>query len=280
MLVAAACWGMSGVFVKMVSSSCEISAIALAFWRDTVTFVIFLAYGFITAPRKLMLEKQYLPGMIGMGISLGLFHTFYNLGILINGVAVTTIQQASMPAIVSVVAWYFWKEHLGRGKICAIFLTFAGTVLTVDFSSFGGTGREWHSLIPGLSVPVFYAAWNLFGKKNRGHYDTHIVLTFAFGFAALMLLFVQPFTTQPFPLKPDTLLWFAGLIGVSTVIAFLLYTFGLGRIPASMATILAMSEIVFAGACGYFFLGEAMSLLQLSGSALVIIGVLYLFRTG
>ena len=53
-----------------------------------------------------------LPWLLGMGASLGIFHVFWNLNVFINGVAVATVQQAAMPAIVTVAAWSFLSERI------------------------------------------------------------------------------------------------------------------------------------------------------------------------
>ena len=64
-----------------------------------------------------------------MGASLGAFHVFWNLAVLLNGAAVATVQQAATPAIVVVIARMVWRESLTWRKLLAIVLTFAGTVL-------------------------------------------------------------------------------------------------------------------------------------------------------
>jgi drug/metabolite transporter (DMT)-like permease len=130
----------------------------------------------------------------------------------------------------------------------------------------------------GFGIPISYAGWSLFGKKLRSGYEVLIVLTYAFGFAWLVLLPLQFFTTQPFPVLPVTYLYFAGLIFVATLGGFVTYTFGLGRLPASVASILAMSEIAFVGLYAYFLLNERMLVTQIIGTVLVIVGVVILFR--
>jgi drug/metabolite transporter (DMT)-like permease len=66
------------------------------------------------------------------------------------------------------------------------------------------------------------------------------------------------------------------LIFISTILAFSAYTFGLGRLPASVATILAMAEIPIVAFYSYFLLGELMTTDQVVGALLVIGGVLLL----
>jgi drug/metabolite transporter (DMT)-like permease len=72
------------------------------------------------------------------------------------------------------------------------------------------------------------------------------------------------------------LLWFAGLIAVSTLLPFFVYTLALGWLPASVASILAMSEIAFVAVYAYTLLGERLTSSQILGAALVVCGVLLL----
>jgi DME family drug/metabolite transporter len=275
-LVAAASWGTSGVFVKFIVAEVNFSALSLAFWRDLLTFLTLLTGVGLLRPTWLHVRRSNLPWLAAMGGSLGTFHVFWNLGVLINGAAVATVQQAAMPAIVAVVARLIWHEPLTRNKILAIILTFTGTVFVSGLDVLGQTQFTWLGFLIGLGIPVTYASWSLFGKKIRQHYNPFITLTYAFAFGALVLLPFQFFTPQPWPIPSFTWIWFVGLIGVATIMAFSAYTFGLGKLPASVASILAMSEIAFVAVYAYFLLGERLTASQILGALLVISGVLLL----
>ena len=112
----------------------------------------------------------------------------------------------------------------------------------------------------------------------RHKYKALTVLTYAFGAGALVLLPFQFFTAQPWPVSATVWLWFAGLIGVSTLTGFAAYTFGLGRLPASVASILVMAEIVFVVIFAYIFLGEWLAPGQMLGTGMVVLGVLLLIK--
>lgn len=277
-LAAAAFWGASGVWVKFIAGNETVSATALAFWRDFATFLCLLILGLLTTPRKLRIKRSDWRDMIGMGACLGLFHIFYNVGVLLNGAAVTTMQQAVMPVIVALVARLLWQEPLSLRKIVAILLSFAGAVLVSGLPDPASGSLTFSGLLLGLSVPCLYAGWNLFGKKVRRQYDSIVVLVFAFGLASLMLLPLQFFVPQPWPIQTSTWFWFAGLIGLSTLGAFFLYAVGIGRLQASVASILLMSEIAFAVLYAYLLLNERLAMTQITGSVLVVAGVLQLFR--
>ncbi len=277
-LLATAAWGTSGIFVKFVAQSVEITALALAFWRDLFTFAVLFTGVRLFRPDWLRVQRAHLRWLIGLGASLGTFHIFWNLGVMVNGAAVATVQQAAMPAIVAIVARIIWKEQLAWRKILAIVLTFAGTVLVSGLDVLGQTKLTTVGLLIGLGMPLFYAGWNLFGKKAREFYNPITSLTYGFGFAALMLLPLQLFTPQPWPVPPAGWLSFAGLIFVATILSFSSYTFALGRLPASVASILAMAEIPIVAVYAYFLLDEQLTSSQVVGAMLVVAGVLLLVQ--
>ena len=41
-LAAAACWGTSGIFVRFILDSSDVTSLALAFWRDFFTFLVLI----------------------------------------------------------------------------------------------------------------------------------------------------------------------------------------------------------------------------------------------
>jgi drug/metabolite transporter (DMT)-like permease len=175
-----------------------------------------------------------------------------------------------------VAAWLIWREPLTWNKVLAIILTFAGTVLVSGLDVLGQAELTLSGLLVGLGIPFGYASWNLFGKKARECYNPLVTLTFGFGFGALVLLPFQFFTPQPWPVPGLSWLWFTGLIFISTIIPFSTYTFGLGRLPASVASILAMTEIPIVAVYTYFLLDEALAAHQVLGAVLVVGGVLLL----
>ena len=280
-LVSTVCWGTSGIFITFIVASSGVSALALAFWRDLFTFTVLLISLGLLRPGWLRVQRRDLKWMVGLGsISVGTFHVLWNLGVLLNGVAVVTVQQAAMPAIVAIAAWFLWGEPLTRRKVLAITLTFAGTVLVSGLDVLGRARLTLPGLLVGIGLPVTYATYSLFGKQIAGRYRPLTILTYGFGFAALTLLPFQFFIPQPWPVPRLTWLWFVALIGFATILPFSAYTFGLGRLPASVAGILAMAEIPLVSLYAYLLLGERLTATQVVGAALVIGGVLLLSWRG
>ena len=273
---AASAWGMAGIFVHTILANCHGSPVSLAFWRDLTAFSGLFLFTLFTCPQNLKIKKKDIPWLVGMGIFLGGFHVFYNQSVMQNGAAVTTVLQAAMPAVVTITAFYLWKEEVTGKKILSMVLIFIGTVLASGVDVFSMGPMNMGGLAAGFGVPFFYAGWSLCGKNLVSTYGTPACLAVAFGVASLMLLPLQPFTQAPLPVNITMALAFLGLMVVSTFGAFSLYLMGLKHLPAGIASILVMSEIFFAGIYAWLILDERFSMVQLAGTVLVMAGVLWL----
>lgn len=281
-LLAAACWGASGIFVNLIMDAGPISSLCLAFWRDTTAFAFFFTLAVSVDRDRMMIRRADRLRLLGMGISLGLFHVVLNLGYRLNGAAITTIQQAAMPAIVLVAARMVWKEPLTGLKLFCLAIIAAGTVLVSGLLKAGAPDVTAGGILVGFLVPCLYAGWSLFGKSLRTGYSALVTLAWAFGIAALILLPFQLHTGDRFipPLPSIGWVWFAGLTGISTAGGFFAFTFALGRLPAGMATILVMSEIAFAVVYARLFLAEILTPLEITGTIVIVVGVIILLIPG
>jgi DME family drug/metabolite transporter len=276
-LLAAATWALSGISVAFIAAETDISALSLAFWRDISSFAVLGIALALLRPAWLRVRRADLRWLAALGATLGTLHVFWTLGVILNGASVATVQLAAMPAIVAIVARLIWGESLGWSKILAIILTFVGTVLVSGLDVLGQSTMSLGGFLVGLGIPSAYAAWSLIGKKVREQYNSFTALTYAFGFGALVLLPFQFFIPQPWPVTPSAMMWFAVLVIVSTLIPFTAYTFALGRLSASVASILAMSEIAFVAVFAYLLLGERLTTGQILGAVLVVVGMLLLY---
>ena len=277
-VLATACWSTSGLFISLIVTGSGISPWGLAFWRDLGTFTCLLVGMLLLGSReRLRVKRRDLPWLAAMGIiSIGMFHVLWNMAVLINGVSVATVIQANAPIFVAIMAWLLWREPLTRRKIMAIVLAFIGTVLIARLDGLGATQISLFGLLIALAAAFAYGGLSLFGKKLIGHYSSWTILLYAFGFGALILLPFQIRAPIPWPLGAQVLGWYAGLILLSTISGFGLYTAGLRHLQASVAAIVATTEVAFAAVVSYIALGERLDGWQILGAILVVGGVVLL----
>jgi DME family drug/metabolite transporter len=273
-LLATACWSTSGIFIRFISDGSIYTPVGLAFWRDLSTFSVLLA-GLALVDRDLLrVRRRDLPWLAAMGaISIGAFHVLWNTSVLLNGVSVSTVIQCSAPVFVTVMARLLWQEAITRSKLLAILLASLGIVLIARLNQGSGIRITLAGLAVALLSALFYGSFSLIGKKLTGSYRHWTILVYVFGFAALVLLPFRAGQPGPWTLSPPVLAGFIGLVLLTTVTGFGLYTAGLHRLQASVASITSNSEVVFAAALSYVLLGERLDAWQILGAMLVVGGV-------
>jgi drug/metabolite transporter (DMT)-like permease len=272
---AAVCWSTSGIFINLITKNSALTAIGLAFWRDLVTALFLLIGISILNPKLLLVKKRDLPWLIGMGtISIGIFHTFWNIAVVMLGVSLATVVQCNAPIFVTIMAWIIFGEAITPRKIAAIILAAGGTILVSGINNVG----EWKivpiGLLIALGSALTYGTFSLFGKKLSGDYKSWTILLYIFIFGSITLFAFQMGKPDPFPLNSEILLLFGGLVLLSTILGFPLYIKALRILPASIASITATSEILFASILAYIFLQERLDFWQVIGAVLIIGGVI------
>ena len=268
-------WSTSGIFISLTVRNWDISAVSLAFWRDLATFSTLLIGISLLRPTLLRVRRRDLPWLLAMGaISIGSLHVLWNTSVLLVGVSISAVIQCNAPIFVTIMAWIIFKEALTVHKIVAVALSVVGTVLISGIWGMSAIQISRLGLVTALFSAIFYGSFSLLGKKLTGNYNPWTILLYIFGFASLTLLPFQILNPSPFPYQSPALVYFAGLILISTISGFALYTTALGRMQASIASITATSEIVFAAILAYFILNDRLDIWQILGAVLVISGVI------
>jgi len=273
-VLATMCWSTSGIFIHWVVAGSGISAVGLAFWRDLTTFLTLLAGLRLLKPELLRVRRKDLPWLAAMGaLSIGTFHVLWNTSVLVVGVSVATVIQCNAPIFVTLMAWVLWREPLTPLKLLAIVLAVVGIAFIARLDNLSGTDITLTGVLIALASAIAYGSFSLFGKKLTGSYSSWTVLVYVFGCAALILLPFQIGRPLPAGIPTETLWSFAALVLFTTITGFGLYTAGLSRLQASIASITSNTEVPFAALLSYFLLGERLDWLQILGAALVVGGV-------
>ncbi len=273
-IVATLCWSTSGIFINLITDATQISAVGLAFWRDLSTFIILLVGISLIRPSYRKVKRQDLPWLMAMGgISIGLFHVLWNTSVVVIGASLATVVQSNAPIFVTVMAWFLFGEPLTARKLIAVCLAVVGTVLIAGIQGSGNIQVSLTGLLIALGSAISYGTLSLFGKKLSGDYHSWTIMLYIFGFGTLVLLPFQFKTSIPSPINLKVALLFLGFLLISTIFGFGLYTRGLEKLPASVASITATTEILFASILAYFILGERLDFWQILGSMFIISGV-------
>ena len=276
-VLASACWSMSGLFINYVVAGSDVSAWGLAFWREVFTGAFLFVGIYSLKPSLLRVKRRDLPWLAAIGtLGIGLLHVTWNMSVVINGMAVATVLQYNAPFFVAIVSWFVWREPLTRRKVAAVLLAFAGTILVSQLDWQAGSQITLKGFLVGLGTAVSFSNISLFGKKLSRDYNIWTILFYTFLFGALALLPFQIGRLLPPAVSPAAGAAFLGLVLVPTIVGYAFYTTGLNRMQSSVAVIVATMEVPFAAVVAYLAFSQRLDGRQILGALFVVSGLVLL----
>jgi DME family drug/metabolite transporter len=132
-------------------------------------------------------------------------------------------------------------------------------------------------LAAGLASAALFAGYTLLSEQTGMVYGPLGALRRAFTAASCFWIAAQFFRGWPgelFALENSAAVLFVGVMG--TLAPFSLYLWGVGRIRAERASIVATSEPVLAALFAWVLLGQTLSAMQIAGGLLVIAAIVTL----
>lgn len=283
----------TGIFIRYLTEAHKMPALLLAFWRDGIValaLLLALAAGF---RRLLPVRRSQLPYLLFFGAMLAAFNALWTLSVALNGAAVSTVLVYSSTAFTALLGRWLLKEQPDRARALAILFCLVGCAM-VSGALFP---QAWLSNALGILVGVlsglWYAIYTLLGRAaaQRG-LNAWTTLLYTFGFAAGFLLLLNlagsllPAGLLPGSIAhPQDLLWAGGAAGWAilvalavgpTLLGFGLYNLSLSHLPSNLVNLIVTSEPAFTAVIAYFVLAERLNSLQITGSAIILLSVLFL----
>lgn len=272
MVIGAGClWGCMGILVRGMNAigleTMEIVAV-----RCLVTFVC-MAVGLFAMDRKAFrIRVKDLWCFIGTGVfSIVFFNYSYFKTITMTSLSVAAILLYTAPSIVMVLSAVLFREKMSRKKLAALAVTFAGCVCVT-----GGVNQAALTIggvLTGLGAGLGYALYSIFGRYaiERG-YNSLTITLWTFGVAFVGSL---PFTDMghilgQYAKYPSAVFTSLFWIFMTTVLAYILYTLGLGHMETGKASVMTSIEPVVASSVGLLLYGEKITGWGMTGIVLVI----------
>jgi drug/metabolite transporter, DME family len=273
-VAAASIWATLGLFAKIlyaqgVSFESLVAVRASVGWVAVMTFV--LATG---RAKSLRVPRRDLAFLAPLGlVGIGTFYLLYFYTVRESTVGTAAILLYSSPAFVVVLARLFLQEEMNAAKMLALLLTASGIFLVAGAYDPSNLEVTPTVLLTGLLSGLTYGLYSIFGRPVTGHLRPSIILSYALFFGSLLLVVAAlPTLDTLADLPTSSYALLLMLSVVHTTLGFALYTFGLGRLGAGRAAIVATAEPVVAVFLGTALLGESLTVPILLGASLVISG--------
>lgn len=274
-VAAAACtWGTLGYFAKIlyaegVSFEALVAFRAVVGWLAVILFL--LASG---GYKRLRVAGRDLAFLVPLGlIGIGAFYLLYFYTVQESTIGTAAILLYSSPDFVVLLAWMFLGEGLGRVKILALLLTMSGVFLVAGAYDPSNLEVSPKVLLTGLLAGLTYGLYSIFGRPVSERLSPAVILSYALFFGgALLIAAAIPTLGTLSGLSFGSYALLGMLAVVHTTLAFALYTYGLGKLGAGRAAIVATVEPVVAGSLGVALLSEELTAPKVAGGILVISG--------
>lgn len=273
-LLAASLWGCIGIFTRNMQdfgfTSPQIVGVR-AFITVAIMFFIIL----FTDRSLFRIKLRDIWMFFGTGIcSFLFFNVCYMSSIGENSLSVACILMYTSPIWVAVLSIPLFKEKLSSVKVISFILCFGGCIMVCLSNSLKLTEI---GLVFGLLSGLGYALYSIFGKYASAKYNTLTVTFYTFLFASVGSL---PICELPeltgLLCDRKNVLFSVGVAVFSTLLPYLLYTFGLSRIGAGKASVIAILEPAVAATVGALVFKESMGVIGLIGIITVMAGLVYL----
>ena len=267
-------WGTLGIFAKILYAD-GVSFESLVAFRASVGWVAILFFVLATGGAStLRVSGRDLAFLVPLGlVGIGCFYLLYFYTVRESTVGTAAILLYSSPAFVVVLARLFLKEALNAAKVLALALTTSGIFLVAGAYDPANLEVNPTVLLTGLLAGLTYGLYSIFGRPVAGRLGPSVILSYALFFGgALLVVAALPTLDTLVGLSAGSYALLLMLAVVHTTLAFALYTFGLGRLGAGRAAIVATVEPVVAGVLGTVLLGEDLTLPKVVGGILVISG--------
>ena len=267
MILSMAIFGTLGLFVRNIN----VASGELALYR-AVMAALFLTTVFLITKRRIEWAKirKDVPILIASGVAVGI-----NWILLFEAYKYTTISLATLsyyfaPVLVTAICPFLFKEKLTPKQIICFVMSTLGIVLITGIGGADGQ-NNLVGIMFGLGAAVFYASVILLNKfiKDVGGMD-RTLLQFI---AAILVLLPYVASTSGFSLGGlDTLGWSCLLVVglVHTGITYTMYFSSLKDLPGQKVAILSYIDPLVAIAISVLVLGEAMTVTQMIGGALIL----------
>lgn len=279
-LVAAMLWGTAGLTSQVLARLAALDALSVGFWR-----LLIAAPAMLLAARRLgagtlgpvLRRHGWAIALFGLGVA-GYNLCFFAAIPRTSVTATTLLALCSAPLWVALLARLFLHEAITLPVALALVMGLAGTVLLIG----GEGGRDLLRTdyaagnLLALVAGSLYAGYSLVGRAASRSAPPAALVALAFTAAAIFLV---PVALAGDVQRPESLpgwlaLLYLGL--VPTALAYLIYIFGLRRVPATVASIATLVEPLTAALLAAIFLGERLTAVGLAGALLLLgsLGVL------
>lgn len=279
-VLASVCFGTSGPLVKPTMDA-GLSPQQVASFRIGVAAVLLLAFVAATRPGLLRVGRQDLPLLLGYGlVGVAAVQLLYFAAVSRIPIGVAMLLEFTAPILVALWVRFVRQVILPARMWMGTALALFGLAMVAEV--WQGLRLDALGLLFGVGAALCAAGYFLIGERAVGKVHPLGLVTWGMVIGAVVIAVIAP----PWSLPGDILgtdVAFGGwqtpvwvllvtCAVVSTAVAYLLSISALRLLPANVVSVLALCEPIVATALAWLMLGQALTVVQIIGAAVLLAG--------
>jgi drug/metabolite transporter (DMT)-like permease len=286
-LLGAVCFSTKAVFVKLAYRDTTIDAVTLLALRMIFSLPFFVISAVVSSQKsdnvKFTGAQWFYVALVGcLGYYVSSFLDF--LGLQYISAGIERLVLFIYPTLVLLMSSVIFKSKISRVQWVAVAITYAGLLLAFFSESSTGSTRDYEFYLGSALIfacAITYAMYIVGSGQLIPAVGAAKFNSYAMSFACIAVLLHFYFTSDNslLDLEPKVYIYSLLMASIGTVIPSYLVTEGIKRIGSDNAAIVGSIGPVSTILQAYFFLYEPISVLQIAGTVLVLVGVLLIGRS-
>lgn len=252
--------------------------------RAMIPAILILCYNLLRNREVFSIQKKHLPLFLLNALFFGFISICNYCALYYIDAAVATVLLYTLPVFTVIFSRIVLKEPLTSVKFVAMTLTFVGVIFIIQITNINnisagtphqifGISSTLLGIIVGLLSGLLSALYTICTKKLNNHYPAWTVNSWCYflSFPIFFLVGAPKIIAFEWTFFHFGAIFIMALIGVS---AYSLYAISMQYMEAGKASLLVTLDPVFSVTMCIFILGEELTVLQILGCALVLLGVL------
>lgn len=260
--IAVMLFGLSAVLGRFTT----LPAVLVAGGRVLCSSALLLGLCLATRTRLALATRRDLALAMGAGAVLAVHWTAFFQSVQMASVAVGTLTYATFPLFVTFLEPMVYREPLRPAAVGRAVLLLAGVLITVP--AFSLQNRATAGVVWGMVSSLAYGVLTLCNRRLSRRYPARLVCLYEQGTAAVLLL--PAIWLVPAVYTPRDLGAVAAIGFVCTALAHTLYVAAQKGVSAQTAGLVSGMETVYGILYALLLLGEAPTLRELAGGALIL----------
>ena len=221
-------------------------------------------------PNARQRRRLYLSGFLGITV----YFVLENVGVDLSTASDASLIVATYPLMTMLTELAVFRVRLSPLRVTGVLLATGGAGLVVRNGAEAGGSSRWLGDILLLLGGLAWAGYNVLGKRASTGQDATGVTYYQTLAGAAGFLLVSPLEADDWRIPGPTVSTLLVYLAVAcSVGGFLLYNYGLRRMPSSVAVNILNLVPVFGVIGAVVINGESVRLAQVTGGGIIIVGV-------